>query len=231
MAWLPGGTFTMGEKKDRVTVAGFCLDVTEVTVAAYASCASCTPAATTVDWPGISEDDRRFFNSFCNGNRPDRRDHPINCVDWNQADNFCAAGGKRLPTEQEWEYAARSGGRAQTYPWGNGPPGALLLNACGSECVAMMARLGRPDWKGMYSGDDGWEATAPVGSFPNGATAQGVRDMAGNVWEWTSSAYDADRRVIRGASWDIGDPSNVRSAFRFGAPFHRSAHLGLRCAR
>ena len=95
----------------------------------------------------------------------------------------------------------------------------------------MMTRLGRSDWKGMYSGDDGWESTAPVGSFPRGATGQGVRDMAGNVWEWTATKYDAEKRVIRGASWDIGDPTNFRATFRFGAPFHRSAHLGLRCAR
>ena len=96
MAWIPGGTFTMGNTKDTVDVAGFCLDVTEVTVGAYAACGSCTPAADTVDWAGISEDDRRFFKPFCNGNRPDRRDHPIRLRGLGSGGEFLCFGRQAL---------------------------------------------------------------------------------------------------------------------------------------
>jgi eukaryotic-like serine/threonine-protein kinase len=249
MVQIPAGTYSMGsddgdadeKPAHQVTVAGFCMDRTEVTVTAYADCvrrANCPPAPVTAEGAGIKEEDGEFDSLFCNGTRADRGQHPINCVDWNQADTYCRAVGKRLPTEEEWEYAAR-GQDGRKYPWGNAEPSPSLLNALGTECVAMGVRLGRPGWEPMYDGSDGWETTAPVGSYAAGASPFGVLDMAGNVWEQTSSAYSQDygrepandRRVHRGGGWGFGDPSSVRAANRGESePTYRGADLGFRCA-
>ena len=204
-----------GEKPaHKVTVAGFYIDRTEVTAAMYTECvrrSQCPPAPTTADWPGIDDEDLKFDSQFYNGGREEHGDRPINCVDWIQADTYCRAIGKRLPTEEEWEYAA---------------PSASLLNALGAECVAMGARLWRPGWKSMYDGSDGWETTATVGSYPAGASPFGVLDMASNVWEFTSSGYSQDyhsqrgneKRVIRGGGRGYEDPSFVRTTNRGGCP-------------
>jgi len=136
MALVPGGTYRMGSEAGdsdeqpvhEVEVARFCLDLTEVTVSDYAGCVSsgkCMPANT---------------GGSCNAGVAGRENHPINCVDWNQADAYCQAQGLRLPTEEEWEYAAKGGDEDRRYPWGAAPPGPTLLNACGSECVAWFAR-------------------------------------------------------------------------------------------
>jgi formylglycine-generating enzyme required for sulfatase activity len=88
------------------------------------------------------------------------------------------------------------------------------------------------DWKAVYAADDGWPTTSPVGSFARGATPQGLQDMAGNVWEWTSSNYDANTRVNRGGSWYDDDASFVRAADRgWSSPSYRGSILGFRCAR
>ena len=102
MAWIPKGRFRMGARGDEVTVSGFCLDLTEVTVAEYSS--HTTPKASE-RW----EDGSTNKSLLCNGLRADRQNHPMNCVDWNQAAAHCAAELKRLPTEAEWEWAARGG--------------------------------------------------------------------------------------------------------------------------
>ena len=85
----------------------------------------------------------------------------------------------------------------------------------------------------MYAASDGWPETAPVGSFPGGAAKDGTLDLAGNVWEWTSSRFEGtDKRVLRGGSFGAGDPRSVRISYRFRlAPSARSQFLGLRCAR
>ena len=182
----------------------------------------------------------------------------INCVDWGSANNFCEWRGGRLPTEAEWEYAAR-GSDGRKYPWGNQAPGPRLLNACGSECVAFGRTKGK-NWSGMYGSSDGYETTSPVGSYPSGASLFGALDMAGNVWEWTSDWYDwykpyqsfsgkrvtygvnfsenpsgpstGSFRVVRGGCWDSFDPSSVRAALRVGAePTNRASGVGFRCAR
>ncbi len=112
------------------------------------------------------------------------------------------------------------------------------VNACGPECVAWeKSNLGvevdrQALFQAMYSVDDGWPNTAPVGSFRRGATAQGLLDMAGNVAEWTSSAYDANTRVGRGGSHNDYGASLLRAAARFGyLPSSRCSYLGFRCAR
>lgn len=251
MATVPAGVFWMGSDEGsadekpvhHVSVNAFCIDRAELTVAQYAGCAAvggCPPAPTTVDGLGMSESERQFWGEFCNGGRDDRKNHPINCVDWVHADAYCTWAGKRLPTEEEWEYAAR-GADGRTYPWGNDAPGPKRLNGCGSECVKLALKAGKTGWSAMFEGDDGFSGTAPVGSFPGGDSPFGLHDMAGNVSEWTASAYSsnyrADRagtaRVIRGGGFSSGDPRSVRATARDRLPpNNRSNHyMGFRCAR
>jgi sulfatase modifying factor 1 len=256
MAGVPGGTFWMGSTDGdadeapvhQVTVSTYCLDRTEVTVSAYGECVSaggCTPAPTTVSWSGITAADRDLFSQFCNGSRGDRAQHPVNCVDWEMASGYCRWRGRRLPTEAEWEYAAR-GTSGRQYPWDGEGLNGRQLNACGMECRALGARLGQ-SWPVMYETDDGWGATSPVGSYPAGASPFGMLDMAGNVWEWTSDWYGAygqgavrdpsgpssgAERVLRGGSWSALSAARVRSAFRDrNSPSYRSDGVGFRCAR
>jgi formylglycine-generating enzyme required for sulfatase activity/tRNA A-37 threonylcarbamoyl transferase component Bud32 len=238
MALVPAGTFRMGSDSGEpdekpvheVKVEAFCLDLTEVTVADYAACVKagrCTAAGDRVvvdpKW-GLSAQEVAVHNRACNADKADRARYPVNCVDWTQADAYCRAQARRLPTEEEWEYAAKGGDEGRTYPWGAAPPGPTLLNACGSECVSFFARHNMSS-KAMYGSSDGHEATAPVGSFPAGAGRWGHLDLAGNVWEWTASFYsssyssprDDSARVSRGGGWDYDNPSNVRSAYRDGS--------------
>jgi formylglycine-generating enzyme required for sulfatase activity len=215
MVRIPAGTFLMGSPdgvgapsqhpQHGVQVASFELDVTEVTTAAYTACVTggkCTAANT-----GL----------FCNYGKPDKGNHPINCVDWNQATTYCSSVGKRLPTEEEWEYAAR-GTDGRSFPWGHDAPGAQVC------------------WNRLRSK----QGTCPVASFPSGRTPNGVLDMAGNVWELTSSAYSEDyskgrtstARVARGGSWDIEHPGYLHNAYRTrGEPSERDLITGFRCAR
>ena len=133
-----------------------------------------------------------------------RFDHPINCVDASQAAAFCNWIGGRLPTAVEWEYAAKSG-ESRIYPWGNEPPTAR---------------------RAKFESHDG---TVPAGSRPGGATALGLLDMAGNVWQWTATS---DRRVfreLRGGGW--ADPAgDLRASHRnsFSATV-RHTDIGFRC--
>jgi formylglycine-generating enzyme required for sulfatase activity len=193
-----------------------------------------------------SADDVKQDSQLCNGE--DRPDHPINCVDWKQADTYCRWARKRLPTEAEWEYAAR-GTDGRVYPWGNELPTEQRLNACGPECVAMAKRVLNQDWTQvqMYRTSDGWETTAPVGSFPSGASPFGALDMAGNVWEWTADWYgDYSKaqetnphgaktgtfRVVRGGGWTNFGAGLVGAADRVGlVASNRFYNVGFRCAR
>jgi formylglycine-generating enzyme required for sulfatase activity len=255
MALIEGATFPMGSAAEGETpddetpqhperVASFCLDRTEVTVRAYQECRTCERPRLTVEFEGLTPNGRAFESQFCNG--PEAADHPINCIDWYQANAYCAAQGKRLPTEAEWELAAR-GQKPKTYPWGDDRPTAKLLNACGSECSQMLTKrlekVGKGPWPAMYTEDDSAPATAPVGHYPAGTTPAGVMDLAGNVWEWTESPYcrygstaTADcgdsRRVLRGGGWDTTESPNVRAARRYpSAPSARGKSVGFRCAR
>jgi formylglycine-generating enzyme required for sulfatase activity len=218
MTFVTGGTYTPGDQKAQVTVADFCMDVTEVTVAAYATRAT---APTTADWGGATAEQKKNASQFCNGNRSDRRNHPVNCVNWKAAVEYCEGLGHRLPTGEEWEWAARGGERGSTYPWGDSAPGSQVC------------------WDGQGSdlGKGNRYSTCEVGSFPAGDSPLGIKDLAGNVWEWTASTEEigAPPRVCplyRGGGWD-GDFSGwLRPSYRrWHDPFSRTDNLGFRCAR
>ena len=210
MVYIAGGEFWMGSPRGRSSVrdeqprfrtqvASFCLDTYEVTTASYAQCVEqgrCTE-------PHGSQ-------SKCNYGR--REDHPINCVDWQQADAYCKSQGSRLPTELEWEYAARGGERYYPYAWGTEPPDE------------------RTCWKTNQS--------CPVGSYGPGAF--GTRDLSGNVWEWTNDGYgeypwlalDARAKVFRGGGWSRKRESSLSTTLRGHTnPRNWGSHLGFRCAR
>jgi formylglycine-generating enzyme required for sulfatase activity len=175
------------------------LDVTDVTVDAYRACVSAGACNEPVT------------GGACNWNVEGRGNHPVNCVDWHQANAYCAFAGERLPTEEEWDLAAR-GAERRDFPWGNTPPTNAQL------CWA------------QNSGGH----TCAVGSFPAGDTPEGLKDMAGNVWEWTLSTYKqgGESRVVRGGSWDNNHAAFVLSSYRGRyVPSYEDADLGFRCAR
>ncbi|MGI9414851.1 MAG: formylglycine-generating enzyme family protein [Hyphomicrobiales bacterium] len=151
-----------------------------------------------------------------------RDDHPVMQISARDADAFCAHYGLRLPSEVEWEYAAR-GTDGRRYPWGDGGPeaadGTRQANFGTVKCCAA-------------DGSDGFLKTAPVGSFPQGRSPFGLDDMAGNVWEWTSSPFPgrASERVLRGGGWG-NNPYCLRTAYRHGNPPRISLDMvGFRCA-
>ncbi len=238
MVWLPAATFQMGTTEadedampgdmpqHAVKVAAFCMAKTETTVADYDACVgagSCS-AVLVVN------------NPHCNTGVSGRSNHPVNCVDFAQATAYCEARGARLPTEEEWEYAAR-GAAGRKYPWGSAPPDTTRLNACDEGCMQLGLKIDV-----MFETSDGWVSTAPPGSFPKGATPEGLQDMAGNVAEWTSgrdcpysekSCAD-EKRITRGGGWDTGMRAGVTGWGRdFGArdPTTRVSGIGFRCAK
>lgn len=215
MAFIAGGKLRMGRddgpKSEApahdVTVEPFFIDLTEVTVKDYTACVDakkCEVAET---------------GEFCNGNKADRQNHPINCINVRSAEAYCSFVGKRLPSEQEWERAAR-GDDGRLYPWGSTPaPNSDLI------CWKRLAeKLG----------------TCEVGSHPKGASPQGVQDLSGNVNEWTASKFckyaepdcETNNRAGRGGSWDYTNPDNVTGLSRAGGgPDHARDLIGFRCAK
>ena len=226
---LPAGVFEMGSGEEvgnfnerplrSVVVPAFRLMQALVTVAQYRACVD----AGACPVPGETDD--------CNWLEADRDDHPINCASWEDAQAYAAwvDAGTRLPTEAEWEYAARGGGLDQAYPWGDAPP----------TCERAVMVEG--------SAGCGEEGTAPVCSrSPLGDSAQGVCDLAGNVFEWLADGYgsyaeapadgsahapESNNFVARGGSWNFPN-GNLRSRYRYsGASNFRGSHLGFRLAR
>lgn len=169
MLHIPAGTFEMGidipeaysnEKPvHRVTLSAFCMDRTEVTLDAYDACVKSGRCA-----------DGGGTGLYSCGKLPEHSGRPVNCVTWTQAEAYCEAQGGRLPTEAEWEYAAR-GTDGRLYPWGNEPPDRTRF------------------WAG--DAEDRYCPSCPtkVGSFPRGASPFGVLDMIGNVKEWVADYY------------------------------------------
>jgi formylglycine-generating enzyme required for sulfatase activity len=184
MVYVEGGEFTMGSDAGdeferpahKVRVAPFYMDINEVTCEEYAKFAA--------------ETHHRLPSGWTNGTFPlDSAKRPVTGVDWYDATAYAKWAGKRLPTEEEWEYAAR-GTKAGRYPWGN-------------DWVSNVAN----------AGDSSAQRLTDVGAYPGGKTATGVMDMIGNAWEWTASdvtAYPGGHfsspvpkavKIIRGGSW------------------------------
>jgi formylglycine-generating enzyme required for sulfatase activity len=262
MVRIPGGKFFMGaddgtsdeKPAHKVGLSPYCLDAYEVTTADYKKCSDsgdCKRAGTTNDWEGIASSERDAYDPLCNIRDPEAKGkHPINCVDWEMANDYCHAHAARLPSEAEWEFAAR-GPDGRKYPWGDEEPSAKLMNGCGPECVAWGKEHGIK-LTAMYKSSDGWPASAPVGSFPEGRSRYGVYDIVGNVWEWVgdwhgsySKQADADgppmnpegpktgkMRVVRGGGFGNSESACVRPSFRFREPpVQRSYATGFRCAK
>ena len=236
MVFFDTTTFTMGGVSwadgsmpgRKVTLSAHCFDRTEVTARAYDACVdagACAPARPP-----------RAGVTHCTSGRADLRDHPINCVDWGMADAYCRSLGGRLPTEAEWEHAA--GATMRKYMWGNARPTSCHLhspyafgrrNGAGTPCKSL----------GAFAG------TAPVGSFPLGATPDGVFDLTGNVSELVADFYGRYRasdvrdpvgpssgrkRVVRGGGYrhyDLWQPPHRA----YWPPTETADDIGFRCAR
>ena len=259
MIAIEGGRFFMGSEDPKdpqnqqpahnVTLTPYCIDRTEVTVARYKACSDlghCKRAGTENWWKGMTPHDQEVYDPLCNIRDPaGRAKHPINCVDWDMARTYCAEEGARLPTEAEWEFAAR-GPDGRKYPWGDEPPTEKRMNGCGVECSVWGKEHG-VEIPGMYAGDDGYPATAPVGSFPEGKSRYGLVDVVGNVFEWVGDYMGpyatgaqinpkgppaGSTRVVRGGAWNASDVAWVRPSFRHHEdPKKRSHGIGFRCAK
>lgn len=250
-----GSRMGQGESSERpqtrLEVRPYCIDLTEVTVRDYTRCVQagvCAEAPVTVRWRSLTTGQISCRELACNGGRPDRADHPANCVDWSMAAAYCRWANGRLPTEAEWELAAR-GMEVRTYPWGEGAPTADRLNAAGIELAEQLPPRCRTrgEATSMYERSDGFPFTAPVGSFPAGSSPFGIVDLSGNVMEWTADWYGpypggtsphsggpaaGQQRVIRGGSWLSHLPGWVTGTDRARAvPSDRNSTVGFRCVR
>jgi serine/threonine-protein kinase len=208
----PVGGATEGQK---VFVAAFALHRTEVTNAAFAEFARRTGFRTLAEQAG----DPRTWRTAA---QPSMAEHPVTYIAWADANAYCEEAGLRLPTELEWERAAR-GDDGRLWPWGN-------------------------EWDGsrLNSLERGAAGPAPVGSDPHGASPYGLLDMAGNVWEWTSSPYligstmeapDAQslqtfrgHLVLRGGSWRTMAAGTQTTYRKPAPPEYRRDTTGFRCA-
>ena len=213
---IPGGSFQMGgdgrewEKPiHSETVPSFFMARVPVTNAQFRRFVTATGH--------LTEGDRQEFASQWG------EQVPVVCVNWNDAQAYCAWAGLRLPSETEWEYAAR-GSQSLVYPWGN----VWEDHRCHSSVGGRLESAGRP---------------APVGSYPLGASPFGCLDMAGNVWQWTSSwleaypgssfscnVYGHQYRVKRGGAWTNNESMTFRAACRTGGRLSCRVS-GFRCAR
>jgi hypothetical protein len=203
MVYIPASTLVLGKDEAESNVrelGAYCLDRTEVTVAAYQACMAakkCTGGG---------------FMTYCNSEQPDRANHPMNCTDWTESKTFCESRGKRLPTEAEWEFAAR-GPDGLEFPWGNT----------------------KPDNQLCWGGVEPRRSSCPVGTFPAGNSPFEVSDMAGNVCEWTATSFieGSNRYIYRGNGWYFTFTSGRdehSTAYQSAPANGRNINLGFRCA-
>lgn len=241
LVYIPAGEFQMGSSTSEdpqasdeelpqhiVYLHDYWIDKTEVSNAQYAMCVAdsgaCTqPANNYSETRASYYDDSQYAN------------YPVVFVSWSQAVAYCAWAGRRLPTEAEWEKAARGSDR-NIYPWGNTFVGTRA-NYCDSNC--------QTTWKDA-SFDDGYGDTSPVGEYPAGVSMYGALDMAGNVYEWVADWFgpynqtpqtnpagpdSGSEKIIRGGSWG-DDPAHIRSAIRSRINADEWLNfIGFRCAR
>ena len=238
MIVIAAGEFVMGndrgsgDERPRHTVwlDAFEIDEHEVAVAQYGECVDA--GVCSEPYGGSDAYKLAFEGNFANWGKPGRDNQPVNAASWHQANQFCLWADKRLPTEAEWEKAAR-GTDGRTYPWGEEEPTCerIVMDDSGDGC--------------------GHEQTWPVGSKPLGLSPYGVADMSGNVWEWTLDWYDRDfydtgparnplnsdpgieKKVLRGGSLADQNPHIHRVANRLAYdPQQRFDYtIGFRCAR
>jgi formylglycine-generating enzyme required for sulfatase activity len=220
MVAIPAGSFTMGndaggddEKPAHpVDLPAFQIDRFEVTNAEFARFVQATGYQTDSERAG----ENKTWRTYAEG----RDNHPVVKVSWNDAAAYCQLAGKRLPTEAEWEKAAR-GTDSRLYPWGN-------------------------DWDParLNGRDGGRRDTAPVGSFPAGAGPYGTLDMAGNVWEWTADWYKAypgntrpsqyygeKFKVLRGGGWFDTQAQVTTTNRSSNIVTAANDDIGFRCAK
>jgi formylglycine-generating enzyme required for sulfatase activity len=199
MALVPAGEFLYGHN-NQMSLPAFYMDKYEVTTVQYAKFMAAT-----------SRLEPRYWQTsvpVSNGQKP------VVGVTWHNADAYCRYYGKRLPTKQEWEKAAR-GTDGRKYPWGNDEPNSGYANY-------------------GQSYDDNFYSTrlTAVGKYEAGKSPYGIYDLAGNVWEWTSSDYDSQRKVFRGGSWD-SSAVTLEATYGGGAvsPDDGLFYLGFRCVQ
>jgi formylglycine-generating enzyme required for sulfatase activity len=194
MVFIPPGEFLYGDDQKQVSLPAFYLDKYEVSTRLYAAFLDATDRPKPDDWS------RQVTNS----------DRPVVQVSWYDAEAYCRHYGKYLPTEQEWEKAAR-GTDGRAYPWGDDAP---------TDAHALFDR----EWWG-------YGLLAAVNSYALGQSPFGLYQMAGNVWEWTGSDYDGDSKVLRGGSWGHAR-EGMRTTHRFHRPpSYRNYFMGFRCAK
>jgi len=232
-ALVPGTASGAGATPNMVAfVQPLCVERTEVTVARYAACVAarkCSPPGAAASAPGLPAAEAAYLSTRCNGTAAERSRHPVNCVDWHQANAFCRSQGRRLPTAEEWTWAARGRDEERRYPWGAEAPDETRVDACGSECVADLKKAGRTSAQ-LFAGSDDAPATAPVGSYPDGDSRDGLHDMAGNVWEWTASRAGAGTYTLRGGGWRESSEAQVRvGASQVQPGTARLPDAGFRC--
>ncbi len=188
MVPLPGGTFVTRDLQRTVTVAPFAIDANEVTAADMRVCVEagrCTWGGRegNYEWPGNAQ-------------------FPMNYVTWKEAAGYCAAQGKELPTEDEWEWAARGGAEGRKYPWGEAP---LTDQVCQAGCGG-----------------------CPVGTYPRGDARGGIHDLSDE--EWTSTPDGAGAHIVRGWRWRFEKPTRDVDRSAVGTD-QRYCGLGFRCMR
>ncbi len=244
--YVPAGDFIMGSDDENakrtfegrsypeipvntVYLDGYWIDKYEVSNSQYKLCVEAGACQPPLDSRSHTRD-----NYFGN---PEYSNYPVIWVSWYKARTYCEWTGRRLPTEAEWEKAAR-GTDGRKYPWGNEPLSGERANFCDINCPFDYANE-------LYN--DGYADTSPVGNYPAGASPYGVMDMSGNVWEWTGTIikpypYDpsdgrenldaptVDERAWRGGPWK-NSAWWMRSTVRYrSVPWYSWETLGFRCA-
>lgn len=211
----------------QVFLPDYLMDTFEVTVQDFARCVEAGPCqAPRLGGFVATEAWKEEEWKYCNYGKPGRENHPVNCVSWNQADTYCRWADKRLPSEAEWEKAAR-GTDKRAYPWGD-------------EMITCEYAVTNEKWKPSTKGC-GADSSAPVGSKPKGQSPYGVQDIVGNVWEWTADRYAPppgaknvrdDEHVGKGGCWGSGNPWNSRISWshHYPADYRSNVRLGFRCA-